>query len=224
MQLDNTPRQREAEAETAAFAFGSLLRLEEELENARCGVRVHARAVVAHREFDRVRARIDAHIDAASDDRVLYGVRHEIAHDLHDARAVGVHPGGSALQPHLSAGRDAGGGERPQGLVDCRKHVDRATLQRNLARNGAPHVEQVLDDAGQVRRLSRDHVLGELPLRIVRPRALQQVYCVRDRGQRVAELVAEHREKLVLRAARLRDLGERLLEFRGARGGTRLEQ
>ena len=126
--------------------------------------------------------------------------------------------------PHLSAGRDAGGGERAQGLVDRGKHVDRATLQRNLPRNGAPHVQQVLDDAAQVRRLSRDHVLGELPLRTVRPRALQQVDRVRDRGQRIAQLVAEHREKLVLRPARLGDLGERLLEIRGARGGTRFEQ
>ena len=164
------------------------------------------------------------HVDPAADDRVLYGIRHEIAHDLHDPCAVGVHPGGSALERHLSAARDAGGGERPQCLVDRGKHVDRATLQRNLARNGTPHVEQVFDDPAQMRRLSGDHVLGELTLRSVRTRALQQVYCIGDRRQRIAQLVAEHREKFVLRPARLGDLGEGLLEFRGARGGTRLEQ
>ena len=95
--------------------------------------------------------------------------------------------------------------------------VDRLAVQQHLARDRAPDVEQVVDDPRQMQRLSRDHVLRELPLRVARSRVLQQVHRVRDRRERIAQLVAEHREKLVLRPARLRRFGERGLDFRGAR-------
>src|SRR5688572_1362277 len=98
--------------------------LEEKLEDPRGRLGVHARAVVVHRELDPVRGRTYTHVDPATDDRVLYGVRHEVAHDLHDPCAVLVHPGGSAMQLHLSTTRDAGGGERSQRFFDRGKYVD----------------------------------------------------------------------------------------------------
>ena len=98
VQLDDAPRQREPDAKTASFALRPLMRLKEQLEHACCRLGIHAYAVVAYRQLGRVRERRDAHRDAPPGRRVLHGIRHEIGHDLLDARAVGVHPDALAVE------------------------------------------------------------------------------------------------------------------------------
>ena len=166
VQLDDAPRQRQADAEPAAFALGPLLRLD---RRARTRARRSRRPCRRRRRSPSARPRPrSASTRSAMRPPAavcLHGVRDQVGHDLLDARAVGVHPGRarprarSAGRPSMPAAR-----ERAQRLGHRGVQVDRLAVQRHLARNGAPDVEQVVDDSRQVQRLPRDDVLRELPV------------------------------------------------------------
>ena len=114
-------------------------------------------------------------------------------------------------------------------------HVDRAVdrvaeleappFELDLAARQARYVEQIVDQPDHV----RDLALEDLPfpregLRVAR---LHQFQCGQRRGQRIPQLVAEHREELILRAAGLLGLGARgvgALDFRVALACAFLEQ
>ena len=74
-------------------------------------------------------------------------------------------------------------------------------LEVDLAVGHARDVEQVVNQPGQLLDLTLDH-LGHLPNRGIRP-ALQaeDLHGIANWGQRVAQLVSQHRQELILAAA-----------------------
>ena len=198
--LDQAARQCQADAQPAALAGEAALALDEQVEHALDQLGRHAFAAVAH--LDDRGAALGPHrdVDPAARRRVLQGVVEQVGHDLLDPGAVGVHP--DLLQVALDLVVQEAIAAAP-GLDHRRHHrgqVERLALQPDLAAGDAPDLEQVvhqarhlLDLAGEDRADGLDHV-G--PAR----RRLEQVRGVRHRGERVAQLVAEHRQELVLGA------------------------
>ena len=73
-----------------------------------------------------------------------------------------------------------------------------ARLHLDLAQRDARNVEQIVDQPRELRRLTSDDISG-LDDRLVRRLAhLYDLGRERDRGQRIAQLVGQHRQELVL--------------------------
>jgi hypothetical protein len=85
------------------------------------------------------------------------------------------------------------------GGADDRVDLDGRPDELDLAGPDARGVEQIVDEAPEVAHLALDH--GELAGVVGRGAHADQLERARDRRERVAELVAEHREQLVLGAA-----------------------
>ena len=99
--------------------------------------------------------------------------------------------------------------EGPRGLDRARHDLverDEAELERHPAGGEPRHVEEVVDEAREVLNLPLDHRALAPVAAAARP---HQVERRRDGRQRVAQLVAQHREELVLGAARVGGLGAR---------------
>ena len=130
--------------------------------------------------------------------RVAGGVGQQVAQHLHDAPAVGHHPGqvGRQVDEH---GVAAAAGEKG-GAGPVHQHRDLRGLGRNRegARLDAPGIEQRADEAAHVPGLLVDDAvelahLGGVELR----RVLQQRGDrALDGGERSAQLVAHHAEEL----------------------------
>ena len=75
---------------------------------------------------------------------------------------------------------------------------DRLLPKVDLATHDSRDVEQIVDQANQVMYLPFHHVPRLLQCRSIDPRDLQYLEGVADRGERVAQLVREGREELVL--------------------------
>ena len=75
----------------------------------------------------------------------------------------------------------------------------------------------------QVLDLALDHVAGPRALRLGQLLQPQQLHGGADRRQRVAQLVGQHRQELVLAPVRLLQRRGRRLERRGALGDALLE-
>ena len=97
-------------------------------------------------------------------------------------------------------------------------------LESNFSRRDARDVEQIIDEAGEMIGLSADDaaLFGfQLPFR--------EAVCVDngqgvvDRAERVAQLVAQHREELIALADGVAGVGEKIAHFilpaPGAKGG-----
>ena len=78
----------------------------------------------------------------------------------------------------------------------------------SLLRRDPRHVEQVVDQPGELPNLPADHPLGATRLIAARSSVVEDVEAVRDGGERVTELMREHRQELVLVAV---GLAQRLL-------------
>ena len=87
------------------------------------------------------------------------------------------------------------------GQRDTSLEVNGFHLEVDLAMSNAKNVEQVFNQPGQLLDLTLDH-LGHLPNRGIRP-ALQaeDLHGIANWGQRVAQLVSQHRQELILAAA-----------------------
>ena len=83
-------------------------------------------------------------------------------------------------------------------------------MQSDAAVRDARRIEQVIDHAHHVAHLSLHDASGLLSVAFARAGPRQQMHRVAQRGQRVAQLVRQHRQELVLAAIRL---DERLLGF-----------
>ena len=87
---------------------------------------------------------------------------------------------------------------RLRGGGDDLGDVDRLELEVDLALGDARYVEQIVDQAHELLQLTADDVLCPRELRGIDIALLQHVHGVGDRRKRVAQLVREHRQKLVL--------------------------
>ena len=133
--------------------------------------------------------------------RVLDRVREEIVEDLFEAKPVPVHPA-----------RLVRSDERDQVFVLVRRRttrgeaganhlgeVDARALDRDLSMGHARHVEEVVDEPREVRRLTVDDQL--LPSRVADP-AAHRLDRHPDRREGVPELVPEHRQELLAKLDR----------------------
>ena len=106
-----------------------------------------------------------------------------------------------------------------RGLDDV-GHGDGLLAQRDAAARHAGEVEEVVDEARQVGELSGEDGLreGPAPGRLLvggRFRRGEQLHGAPHRRERVAELVGEGDEELVLPAVRVAERGVRALQGRG---------
>ena len=128
------------------------------------------------------------------------------------------------VEPEL--GEPPGVLQRLHRMHDDHREVDDALRQHDLAARDAGDVEKVVDDLREVLRLATDHRAAARGRLARRRRTLQQRGRVGDGGQRVAQLVPEHRQKLVLGEVRV--LGfrtrARLAQQRGVHGFLALAQ
>jgi hypothetical protein len=124
----------------------------------------------------------------------LERVSDQVRDDLLDPRLVGVDP------DRIEAALQAMSAETARGLEHCERtrhhggQVDRAALEHDLAHDRAPGVEQIVGEAREMLHLPRDDG-ARLPRRFrIDPRMVEEVARVGDRAERVAQLVAEHRQ------------------------------
>ena len=78
------------------------------------------------------------------------------------------------------------------------RHVDRLFLEPDLAAGDSGNLEQVIDQVSHLANLVVDHVAGPAQVGVVRAALLHDLDGVADRGQGVAQLVAQHGQELVL--------------------------
>ena len=102
---------------------------------------------------------------------------------------------------HLVA---AGGARRTRldGTLDERREAELFRPHDDLALHDARNVEQVVDEPRHVVRLAADHVARPVHGRLRHIRALHDVHRVADGRERVAQLVRQHGEELVLAPVR----------------------
>ena len=81
--------------------------------------------------------------------------------------------------------------------LDCRGDdlgcVDRLDLELDLPARDPRHVEQIVDKPDELPELATDHLDRPFELRRILLAHLQDVHGIADRGQRVAQLVRQHR-------------------------------
>ena len=215
MQVDDVAHDRQAEPEPAAGALQRLVALDEALEDVLEQLARNAVAVVGDREqrLAAILAQVDA--DVPRRRRELGGIGEQVADHLGQPHRIAVDP--HRLVRKRDHGRNEPARERRPGLLeraaDDLAQVGRLLVQLDLAGGDARDVEQVVDQAREVPHLALDDVpLGRAGGAFA-PR--HQLERGDDRRQRVAQLVAEHGEELVLDPAgrlRLRQCRARLGE------------
>src|SRR3569623_3476249 len=97
--------------------------------------------------------------------------------------------------PVLAEWRDA-----LDGLADQRRELHGPTIELDLVAGNARDIEQVVDQTREVLDLAFDDPVLACPRAVALQ--LHQLNGGEDRRERVAQLVAEHREEVVLRAVR----------------------
>ena len=215
--LDDLPHQREPDAEPAVGAVEGAVDLGEEVEDVAQHLRRNADPVVAHRDHRLVLLGMELEPDAPAFRGVLGGVVEEVADHLGQAGGVALHLERARRQRHhqlLAARVD----QRPRGLDRARDHrgeVDRLALQRDLAARDARDVEQVVDQPRQLVDLALDDVARARALLVGQLLEPHQLHRVADRRQRVAQLVRQHGQELVLAAVGLAELLLALAQARG---------
>ena len=182
--------------------------LREEIEHRRRACRADARCRVS-RTVDRRALRVARALDddPSAFGRELRGIRDEVADDLLDAHRIRADRQAARARgaprshaPRADHRRQARLGRR----CDRRIEIERAHLEMDLAELQPRYVEQIVDEPRHVRHLTIDQVAGLDEARSSIIEALHDVDGVAHRRERIAQLVREHREKLVALAQRAR--------------------
>jgi hypothetical protein len=208
VQLDQALHDREPDAEPALYAREAPLRLREEVEDACQHLGRDPDAVVAHADRDLAAGVDDLDRDAAPGLGVLRGVADEVCDHLLQAGGVAVDQDVSAREGH---------GERVGAVVDQgARRLDRALddavddeplrAQRDPAVRDARNVEEVVDQPAELVRAAGRDLEGAIAPGGVESRGDDGVP---HGGEGISELVAEHRQELVLRAASRLRVGAR---------------
>ncbi len=98
------------------------------------------------------------------------------------------------IQPGVAGER----GDRP---ADHLGQVERLSIQPDLSGDHALDVEQIVDQTCDVADLPRDHVVRAGCRLALGVRHLEHLDGSADRAERIAQLVGQHRQELVFRAA-----------------------
>ena len=197
MLLDQAAHDGEPEAEAALGARDGLLLLHEHVEHALDQIRRYPHPVVLDAQHDALARVPGAHLDVSPPRAVLGGIRHQVEHDLRQPVRIGLHakPGARhrvdqhAMRPRFE--------QRLRHLHRAQQRIGdfhRLLAQLDLAARDARYVEKIVDQARQVRRLP----LEGAELRDLGAAQAHELDRGRDGGERVAQLVAQHGEELVL--------------------------
>ncbi len=211
VQRGELAHQRQPKPEAARRAIEPRLALHEWLEDAREQLAAHADAVVGDAQH-RVAAFV-AHRDRdrAVDRRVLDRVDHQVGDDLLEARGVGLQPRRLQILDDAMLTEPAAAAQRGERLRGRRGKVEGAQLEDNFAHDGAAGVEKVVGEAREVLGLPADDAARARRVFGADAGMIEQARRVHDRAERVAQLVAEQGEELVLGAVGGLGRGARLL-------------
>ena len=193
---------------SVGFAWAKSSKIESQL------VRWNPGAVVAHAQHRLAVLDLERDPDRAPGRRVLGGVVHQVGEHLLKPDRVAEHGHGSVRkrQVELLLLRVELG---PLGLdreADCGSQVHGRPLELDAAAGDARHVEQVVEQPREVVRLAAHHAARALRARLERGARVDERDRVHDHGERVAQLVGQHGEELVLAA-----VGAHRLLARGVR-------
>ena len=211
--------EREADPEAALRAVRRAVGLREQVEHVRQQLRVDAAAVVAHLRPRLAAVDRDREHDAPARRRVLGRVVEQVDEHLDQPRAVALDRHRRVRQLHRQC---------VLALLDVRarlfhgRHrdlvqVEDLVLQFDQAARDARDVQQVVDQLRHVAHLARDDVAGLQAQPLVHFGQAQELGRARDRRQRIAQFVRQHREELVLHLVVALGLGAR-----GALAGQQL--
>ncbi len=131
----------------------------------------------------------------------------EIPDDLLEAHGIGVDP--HRLDHHLDAGAAlALRGNRRDAGAHAVREIDAMPIEDDLSGHDTADIEQIVDEARHVHRLAVDDVTGVRGARLAQPGQAEHLHRALDGAQRIAQLVRQHRQELVLRLALALHLGE----------------
>jgi hypothetical protein len=202
MQRDQGPDHRQPHPEAPVRAGQRVVSLHERLEDAVQEGGFDPHPLIAHGEHHALAGGVplEPHAHRLIGLRELERVREQVAQDLRDPHPIGMH------QQRLGGGRqlqgDVGGAERLQVVADDlagqRHDVHRLAQQIDLPPGDPGDIEQVVEQAGHVSHLpvedvarARGHLLGNAW-------SPEQVGGVEHGAERVAQLVGQHGQELVL--------------------------
>jgi hypothetical protein len=132
--------------------------------------------------------------------RVLGGVVHEVADDLREPRLIARHPDriGGQLDAQIVVRSVDRGLPELEGGLDHGAQVEAVAAQFDLAGGDSRDVEQVVDQLDEQAALPVHHAEHAIPRRRLGRAVQQDLEPVAERAQRVAQLVREGRQELVL--------------------------
>ncbi len=205
MHLQQAPHQREPDAQAAGARTVGALHLREHLEDALQLVRRNADAAVLDRHAHLRTLALHRELDRAARPRVLAAVVQQVAEHLRQARRIGFDIDRFVGQRHAQ-GVLSGLGQRPrcfQRLLQHRGQLDRLRAQFEPVVRDAVQVEQVVDQSHQLRQLALHRVARTLHQGAIVAGAFHHRERVAQRRQRVAQLVRQRGQELVLAPIRL---------------------
>ena len=203
--LDQSLHQRQADAESALGALQGTVHLREHVEDAGQHLCRNADAGVLDPDQHMVALPLGGHPNATALVHVLGSVVQQVRQHLRQPGRVRFEldrlwwdRDREFVAPFLderAAGFD--------GAIHHRRQLDPLLAEFDLASGDAGHVQQVIDQPGHLVYLPVDHLRGPLQFRYRRTLGTKDLHRIADRGQRVAELVGQHRQELVLAAVGL---------------------
>ena len=168
---------------------------------------------------------LNAQADAAALLGVLGRVRQQIAENLHQSLPVAhdVQLAFTVLELQAMPPSVEGRAGRLDGVVDHVCQDDAFSRELDLAGREARDVEQVVDETDEVAQLALHDVEGAVPGRVIQAETSHELEAVRERRERIANLVGERRDEFILPAVRFLERRLGLLEFGDVDASTRDE-
>ena len=197
VQLDELAHEREADPE-AVLAIERPVDAREEIEDLGELLGRNADAVVFHGHPEHVVRRADRHLDSAARRRVLGRIADQVGEDLHEPLAVRLQldrGGRHADLQAMSLGVDVIAADVDRGLDDLLAADALAPQFQHAARCATRRAGR--REARHLRDLTLDHV-DALQIGLGRGLELEIAGGIADRSERVAQLVGEDCDELVL--------------------------
>ena len=201
MELDQTTHQCQAYAQATLRVRGSrMLKAGKEVEKLRQGLGCDADARVGHLELDAGIRGANVEMDLTTGRGVLRGIAQKIAEHLHQSGEIAMDCNRTirALHDEAVLMRLDHGLQRFHGAIDDRTDRHDALAELDGAVRDARDIEKIVDQTREVRRLAIDDIARPDQRFTLQCLILHQIDRVADGGERIAQLMGEDREELVL--------------------------
>ena len=202
VQLDERLDQCQPESQAALRAIQRALALHKRIEEPLEQLRRDADARVGDFQEGAVTVSRDAHRHAAARGRVLQRIAKQVRDHLLEPCLVGVDPSGRDVRADVVTVESTRRPPAAQHVGHQLGEGERAPVEHDLARGHPAHVEQIIDQPREVLNLTADHRAGALGGLVGVAHDVEHVHGARDRAERIAQLVPEHGQELILRAVR----------------------